>query len=224
VISPINPQRGISIILGHDKFCFRYNLGMKTALLIIDLQYDFLPGGSLPVADGDMIIPIINRLQESYDLVVATQDWHPANHGSFASQHPGAKAFEMAELAGLPQVLWPDHCVQGSSAAELSAKLDQKRIAAVFRKGMDPLIDSYSAFFDNGHKKATGLEGYLKGLGVKEVHICGLAADYCVFYSAMDALALGFMVAILNKATRAISPEGYAKAQQELISSGGQII
>jgi nicotinamidase/pyrazinamidase len=197
---------------------------MKTALLIIDMQNDFLPGGSLAVASGDEIIPVINELQKGYDLVVATQDWHPADHGSFASQHPGRSLYELAELAGLPQVLWPDHCVQGSFGAELSTDLDLERVAAIFRKGMDPLIDSYSAFFDNGHKKATGLEGYLKGLGVEEVHVCGLAADYCVFYSAIDALNLGFKVAILDKATKAISPEGYAKALQELTNSGGQII
>ena len=197
---------------------------MKTALLIIDMQNDFLPGGSLAVAGGDQIIPIMNELQNDYDLVVATQDWHPADHGSFASQHPSRKAFEMAELSGLPQMLWPDHCVQNSWGAELSADLEQKRIAAIFRKGMDAQFDSYSAFFDNGHQKATGLEGYLKGLGTEEVHLCGLAADYCVFYSAMDALNLGFKVAILNKATKAISPEGYLKSLQELMNSGGQII
>lgn len=197
---------------------------MRTALLIIDLQSDFLPGGSLAVTDGDQIIPIINKLQGAYDLIVATQDWHPANHGSFASQHSGKKVFEMAELGGLPQVLWPDHCVQGSFGAKLNSALNQKRIAAIFRKGMDPEIDSYSAFFDNGHRKATGLEGYLKGLGVDEVHVCGLAADYCVFSSAMDALSLGFKVAIIDKATKAISPEGYQKAKQDLISSGGKVI
>ncbi|HSN93478.1 MAG TPA: bifunctional nicotinamidase/pyrazinamidase [Anaerolineaceae bacterium] len=197
---------------------------MKTALLIIDMQNDFIPGGSLPVASGDEIIPIINELQKGYELIVATQDWHPADHGSFASQHPGAKTFEMAELAGLPQVLWPDHCVQGTYGAELSTALDLKHIAAIFRKGMDTAIDSYSAFFDNGHMKATGLEGYLRGLGIKELHICGLAADYCVFYSAMDALNLGFKVSIIDKATKAINPEGYAKAQQELMNSGGKII
>ncbi len=197
---------------------------MKTALLIIDMQNDFLPGGSLAVANGDQVIPIINKLQNDYELVVATQDWHPADHGSFASQHPGRKAFELAELGGLPQVLWPDHCVQGTGGAELSKDLEQKRVAAVFRKGMNAQIDSYSAFFDNGHKNATGLEGFLKSLGVEEVHICGLAADFCVFYSAMDTLALGFRVAIIDSATRAISTEGYAKAQQDLINSGGKII
>ena len=197
---------------------------MKTALLIIDMQNDFLPGGSLAVASGDEIIPIINQLQSAYDLVVATQDWHPADHGSFASQHPGRKVFEMAELAGLPQVLWPDHCVQGSYGSDFSADLEQNRITAIFRKGMDPQIDSYSAFFDNGHKKGTGMEGYLKGLGIEEVHLCGLAADYCVYYSAMDALSLGFKVAIINQATRAISLEGFEKAKQDLIASGGQVI
>jgi nicotinamidase/pyrazinamidase len=197
---------------------------MKTALLIIDLQNDFLPGGSLAVLDGDRIIPSINKLQKHYDLVVATQDWHPADHGSFASQQPGKKKYEMAELGGLPQVLWPDHCVQGSVGAALSTALDQKRIAAIFRKGMDAAIDSYSAFFDNGHQKATGLEGYLRGLGVDTVHVCGLAADYCVFYSAMDAISLGFRVTILDAATRAISQSGYEKAKQVLITSGGRIL
>jgi nicotinamidase/pyrazinamidase len=197
---------------------------MKTALLIIDVQNDFLPGGSLAVANGDQIIPNINEIQSGYDLVVATQDWHPADHGSFASQHPGHPVYETIELNGLPQVLWPDHCVQGSFGARLSDDLNQERIAAIFRKGMDAEIDSYSAFFDNGQRKTTGLEGYLKGLGVKEVHVCGLAADYCVFFSAMDALSLGFRVAILDKATKAINPEGYAKAKRELIDSGGKII
>jgi nicotinamidase/pyrazinamidase len=197
---------------------------MKTALLIIDLQNDFFPGGSLAVPDGDRIIPSINKLQKHYDLVVATQDWHPADHGSFASQQPGKKKYEMAELGGLPQVLWPGHCVQGSVGAALSTALDQKRIAAIFRKGMDAAIDSYSAFFDNGHQKATGLEGYLRGLGVDTVHVCGLAADYCVFYSAMDAISLGFRVTILDAATRAISQSGYEKAKQVLITSGGRIL
>ena len=197
---------------------------MRTGLLIIDMQNDFLPGGSLAVTGGDEVIPIINELQNDYELLIATQDWHPADHGSFVSQYPERKVFELAELAGLPQVLWPDHCVQGSFGAELSADLEQNCIAAIFRKGMDPQIDSYSAFFDNGHKKATGLEAYLKGFGVEEVHLCGLAADYCVYYSAMDALALGFGVAIINSATRAISLEGYEKAKQTLIASGGQII
>lgn len=196
---------------------------MKTALLIVDLQNDFLPGGALAVPEGDAILPLINRLQERYALIVATQDWHPAEHGSFASQHEGLKPFDTAELGGLQQILWPDHCVQGSRGAELSSHVDQQRVEAIFRKGMDAHVDSYSAFFDNGHKKATGLEGYLKGRGVAELHICGLAADYCVFYSAMDALSLGFKAVILEKATRAISPEGFEKAKKELLAAGGRV-
>lgn len=150
---------------------------MTAALIIVDLQNDFLPGGALAVTAGDEIIPEINRLTSEYELVVATQDWHPGDHGSFASQHPGAQPFESGELEGLPQVLWPSHCVQGTYGAELTEKLDQNRIEAIFRKGTDPLIDSYSAFFDNARKKATGLDGFLRSRGVGEVHVCGLAAD-----------------------------------------------
>ena len=133
------------------------------ALIIVDIQYDFLPGGSLAVAKGNEIIPIINQIQTDYDLVVATQDWHPATHQSFASAHPGKTNFEQIELHGLQQVLWPDHCVQESPGARLSQPVtDTPRIEAVFRKGIDPRIDSYSAFFDNGRRKNTGLTGYLK--------------------------------------------------------------
>lgn len=129
---------------------------MSKVLLLVDIQHDFMPGGVLPVPEGDQIVPVANRLQLHFDLVVATQDWHPPNHGSFASQHPGHKPFDVVDLIGLEQVLWPDHCVQGSHGAELMPELDTARIARVFRKGMDPGIDSYSGFFDNGHRKATG--------------------------------------------------------------------
>ena len=146
---------------------------MTKALIIVDMQNDFLSGGALAVAGGDEIIPEINQLSPLYELVVATQDWHPGNHGSFASQYASAKPYDMGELAGMPQVLWPDHCVQGTFGAELSQFLDQKHVEAVFRKGMAHEIDRYSDFFDNGRRKATGLEGYLLWRGVNEVHICG---------------------------------------------------
>lgn len=196
---------------------------MKTALIIVDMQNDFLPGGSLAVTGGDEIIPEINRLAKNYELVVATQDWHPRNHGSFAAQHHEKQPFDMGELAGLPQDFWPDHCVQGTYGAQLSMLLDQERVEAVFRKGMDPEIDSYSAFFDNGQKKATGLEGYLKGRGITEVHICGLAADFCVWYTAKDALPLGFGSVIFQKAVRAIDEENLTSLYDEFIKMGGMI-
>jgi nicotinamidase/pyrazinamidase len=194
-----------------------------TALLLIDIQNDFLPGGSLAVAEGDQILPLVNALQPRYELVVATQDWHPAAHQSFASQHPGQPVFSQIDLHGLPQTLWPDHCVQGTPGAEFSARLDQHRIEAIFRKGTSPEIDSYSGFFDNGHRKSTGLADYLRGRGVQEVHLCGLAADYCVFFSALDALQEGFRVVFLEEATRAISAEGYQQARQKLAQQGARV-
>ena len=197
---------------------------MTTALIIVDMQNDFLPGGALAVAGGDIIIPEINRLTIEYDLVVATQDWHPHNHGSFASQHEGARPFDMGQLGGMPQVMWPDHCVQGSFGADLTRELDQERVEAIFRKGMNPEIDSYSAFFDNGKLKATGLEGYLRGRGVAEVHICGLAADYCVWYTAKDAIELGFEAVIMLDAVKAINPEEFEKIKQEFLGLGGKLM
>ena len=194
---------------------------MTKALIIVDMQNDFLPGGALAVAGGDEIIPEINRLSELYDLVVATQDWHPGNHGSFASQHQGAKPYDTGELAGMPQVLWPDHCMQGSFGAQLSGFLNQKHVEAVFRKGMDPEIDSYSAFFDNGRRKATGLEGYLLGRGVTQVHICGLAADFCVWFTAQDAISLGFDAVILQDAVRAINEQNLKELYGEFVKFGG---
>ncbi|UOQ76699.1 bifunctional nicotinamidase/pyrazinamidase [Hymenobacter sp. 5516J-16] len=193
------------------------------ALLLIDIQNDFLPGGSLAVAGGHEILPVVNQLQNQYELVVATQDWHPADHQSFASQHPGRHPFEHIDLHGLPQTLWPDHCVQGTAGAEFSPGLNQHRIEAIFRKGTNPEIDSYSGFFDNGHRKSTGLADYLRGRGVREVHVCGLAADYCVNFSALDALQEGFAVTFLEAATRAISSEGYAQARQELVRRGARM-
>ena len=190
------------------------------ALLLIDIQNDFLPGGRLAVPAGDEIITLVNALQPQFDLVVATQDWHPAGHQSFASSHAGRQQFEQIDLHGLPQVLWPDHCTQASAGAALAPALQTKRIEAIFRKGMNPEIDSYSAFFDNGHRKSTGLADYLRGRGVTEVVVAGLAADYCVYYSALDALAAGFATTVATDATRAISPDGWAAAQADLRAKG----
>ncbi len=194
------------------------------ALIIVDVQYDFLPGGSLAVAKGDEIIPVINYIQKDYDLLVATQDWHPDNHLSFASQHEGKLPFEVIDLFGLEQVLWPDHCVQGSYGAEFSEDLNMNRVEAIFRKGMERNIDSYSGFFDNGKRKDTGLAGYLKARKVDEVHVCGLAADYCVYFTAMDALAEGFKTSIISKATRAIDKGAFMEKKNEFIQAGGLLL
>lgn len=174
------------------------------ALILVDIQNDFCPGGALAVTDGDAVVPLANRLMDTVDLVVAMQDWHPANHGSFASNNPGKQVFTMGDLAGLPQVMWPDHCVQWTGGAQFHPGLDTKRIARVFPKGTDATIDSYSGFFDNGKRKATGLGDWLKAKGVTEVQICGLATDYCVKATAIDAVQLGFRTVLVEDACRGV--------------------
>lgn len=191
-----------------------------TCLLLIDLQFDFLPGGSLAVPEGDAILPLLNKLQPRFDLVVATQDWHPAGHRSFASAHPGKALFSEITWQGLPQRLWPDHCVQGSLGAALHTELNLNQVEAIFRKGTDPDLDSYSAFFDNGHRRATGLSAYLRARGVTEVFVAGLAADYCVYFSAKDARSEGFAVTVIEDATRGIAPETIAAAKADLLVQG----
>ncbi len=196
------------------------------ALILVDIQNDFCPGGALAVPEGDAIVPIVNRLQAGYDLVVATQDWHPANHGSFAANHPGRAVGEQIELAGLPQILWPVHCVQETPGAAFHPALNLDRIARVFRKGTDPTIDSYSGFFDNGHRAATGLGDYLRERQVAEVHVCGLATDYCVKYTALDAISLGFRVALLDDAARGVElrPGDMQRAVEEMRQHGVRVI
>lgn len=194
------------------------------ALLLIDIQNDFLPGGALAVPEGDAIIPVVNKLQEQFDLVVATQDWHPKSHKSFASNNTGKSTFEVIELQGLEQVLWPDHCLQGSNGAKFSEAVDMSRVEAIFRKGMNTEIDSYSGFYDNGHLISTGLADYLRGKEVTEIYLAGLAADYCVYFSAKDALQEGFMAYVIEDATRAINPKGFEKAKADVQSRGGKII
>lgn len=163
------------------------------ALILVDIQNDFLPGGALAVPDGDAVIPVANRLaarDDLFDLVIATQDFHPADHQSFAAQHPGRAPGELIDLHGLPQILWPVHCVQGTRGAAFADTLDTARVDRVFPKGTDPEIDSYSGFFDNGHRKATGLGDYLRERGVREVVVVGLATDYCVKATAIDAASI----------------------------------
>jgi nicotinamidase/pyrazinamidase len=175
------------------------------ALILVDIQNDFLPGGTLAVPEGDLVIPIANRLQAVFPLVVATQDWHPENHGSFAANHPGKKVFEQIVLNGLPQTLWPVHCVQGTSGAELASGLKRERIAKTFPKGTDAGIDSYSGLFDNGHRKSTRLGEWLKEKAVTEVFVCGLATDYCVKFTALDAAQFGFKTHFIEDASRGVN-------------------
>lgn len=196
---------------------------MKT-LIIVDVQNDFLPNGALAVEKGDEIISFINAIQRNYDLIVATQDWHPQTHKSFASQHLHAEVMDVIQLNGLEQVLWPDHCVQGSFGAQFSDQLSMERVEMIVRKGMDERIDSYSGFFDNGRQKNTGLHGFLKDRNVTEVHFCGLAADYCVYYSAMDALDLGYKSFILSKGTRPIEKSTYMEKKEKFLKRGGVLI
>jgi len=196
------------------------------ALVVVDVQYDFLPGGALAVPEGDQVVPVINGLMPKFDLVVATQDWHPPDHGSFASNHKNKNTGDVTELNGLKQVLWPDHCVQGTHGAELSVDLNQKEIQKIFRKGTDPGIDSYSGFFDNGHRKATGLGEYLKSRGVDEVYIAGLAADYCVKFTALDAIREKFNTHLFIDATRAVNlqADDFEKAIREMKEKGVHIL
>jgi nicotinamidase/pyrazinamidase len=194
------------------------------ALIIVDIQNDFVTGGKLEVPNGEQIIPLVNEMSKSFGLVVATQDWHPARHKSFASNHPGKNPFEVIHLGGLQQVLWPDHCVQGTRGAEFHPQLNLDRVEAIFRKGMDSGIDSYSGFYDNGHRKSTGLSGYLHERKVQSVYVCGLAGDYCVYYTAKDALAEGFETFLIEDATRPIDKDNFARAKEELRAAGGTII
>lgn len=201
---------------------------MTKALLLIDIQNGFCPGGNLPVAEGDKVVPVANALMKSghYDLIVASQDWHPANHGSFASQHPGRKPFDMGELNGKPQVLWPDHCVQGTSDAEFHPSLDLSAIAHVQKKGQNPAVDSYSAFRDNDRAALTGLAGYLKDKGVTELDLMGLATDYCVKFSALDAVDMlpGVTVRLIEDGSRGIDPDGVKAAIEEMRSAGVAVV
>lgn len=195
------------------------------ALILVDLQNDFVPGGALPVPHGDAVVAVANRLQPLFDLVVATLDWHPSDHGSFAANHEGKQPGDRIELNGLEQILWPVHCVQNTPGAELLAALNTTRIAKSFRKGTDPAIDSYSGFFDNGHRKATGLGNYLRGRNVTRVYILGLATDYCVRFTALDARQLGFETSLIEDGCRGVDlhPGDVEAALREMQNAGVRI-
>ncbi len=195
------------------------------ALIVVDVQNDFCPGGALAVAGGDAILPEINAMLRQYPVRVLTQDWHPADHASFAANHPGAAPFSVTEMPYGPQVLWPTHCVQGSAGAAFHPRLDADRGDLILRKGFRPQIDSYSAFFENDRSTPTGLEGYLRTRGVDAVMLVGLATDFCVTYSALEAARLGFRVQVKMSACRAIDLNGsLAEACQQMMAAGVDLV
>ena len=197
-------------------------LSPDTALILVDVQHDFLPGGALAVPQGDEILPIIDSLLPYFETIVATQDWHPAQHGSFAANHTGTQPGEQIILEGLPQILWPIHCVEGTRGADFPESLDRSRWKLVFKKGKNPLVDSYSGFFDNARRGDTGLRNYLLLEGIRRVFIAGLALDYCVKFTALDARTLGFETFLITDATRAVNlqPEDGNIAIEELKAAG----
>lgn len=195
------------------------------ALLVVDIQNDFCPGGALAVPGGDQIIPLVNTLQARFEHVVLSQDWHPGGHQSFASSHPGRQPFEMIEVPYGLQVLWPDHCVQGTRGAEFHSELDTTRAKLIVRKGMYPHIDSYSAFRENDRRTSTGLAGYLKELNIRRLFLCGIATDFCVKWSALDARATGFDVVVIEDACRGINVDGSLEAaRSEMLEAGVRLI
>jgi nicotinamidase/pyrazinamidase len=196
------------------------------ALILVDVQNDFIPGGALEVREGDQIVPLINSFQSKFDHVIATQDFHPADHGSFATQHPGKNPNDQIDLFGLTQILWPVHCVQGTKGADFHSELDQSHWEAVFQKGKNPQVDSYSGFFDNARRGDTGLGDYLKEREIRKVFVCGLALDYCVKFTALDAQSLGFETFLIADATRAvnINPEDGSNAIAEMVAAGITIL
>ncbi|WP_299751027.1 bifunctional nicotinamidase/pyrazinamidase [uncultured Tateyamaria sp.] len=194
---------------------------MTRALIVIDVQNDFCPGGALAVPGGNDIVAGINALMADYDAVVLTQDWHPTGHSSFASSHNGKAPYEMIDMPYGPQVLWPDHCVQGTEGAAFHADLNTGRADMIVRKGYRPAIDSYSAFFENDHETPTGLEGYLRTRGITDLTMVGLATDFCVNFSAVDAAKLGFNVTVRTDLCRAIDLDGsLASAQSGMTGAG----
>jgi nicotinamidase/pyrazinamidase len=195
-------------------------------LLVVDVQNDFCSAGALPVHHGEQVVPVINALSGRFRRVVGTQDWHPAGHASFASSHPGRKPFEMIRLGDVEQTLWPDHCVAGSPGADFHPELETRRFGLVLRKGASADLDSYSAFLENDRRTPTGLAGYLSSLGVRHLYLAGLATDYCVYYSASDALRLGLTVHVIEDACRGIdAPPGSLRERlRELRDAGARLV
>jgi nicotinamidase/pyrazinamidase len=196
------------------------------ALVIVDLQNDFMPGGALAVPRGDSVVPVANALMPRFSLVVATQDWHPPNHGSFANQHPGKKPGDVIDLAGLRQELWPPHCIQGTPGAAFHKDVAASTFAKVFHKGTDPAIDSYSAFFDNAHRRSTGLGEFLKDRGADEVYLLGLATDFCVKFSVLDAVKLGLKTFVVEDGCRGIDlqPGDSEEALAQMRRAGATVV
>lgn len=196
------------------------------ALIVVDVQYDFMPDGALPVAGGYDVIPVINELMDEFDLVVATQDWHPPDHVSFASNHPGKEAGEVIEVEGLEQILWPDHCVQETRGAELVDELRTDEIVQFFKGATDPKIDSYSGFYDNAHKRATGLGTYLREQGVDTIYVVGIATDYCVKWTVLDGCREGFDTHVVIDACRGVIQNAgdIEKSVAEMAEAGAKVV
>jgi nicotinamidase/pyrazinamidase len=196
------------------------------ALIIVDVQNDFIPGGALAVKEGDQVVPIINELQQKFDFIVATQDWHPADHGSFAANHSNKNIGEFIDLNGVQQILWPVHCVQETKGVEFHPDLKTEKWKAVFKKGTNPKVDSYSGFFDNNRMGDTGLSAFLNENGIEEVFVCGLATDYCVKFTVLDAISEGFKTTLIADATRAVNIQENdgLKAIKEMSASGAKVV
>lgn len=195
-------------------------------LIIVDVQNDFLPRGALAVPQGDAVIPVLNQLQPWFDVIIATQDWHPASHASFAANHPGRNVGDVIQLDGIEQILWPVHCVQDTPGSEFAAELDQSRWDRVFQKGTEVWIDSYSGFFDNDHRSATGLADYLRTIGAQRIFVAGLATDYCVKFTALDAQQLGLETYLIRDACRAVNlqPNDEANAIAAMQAAGVRVV
>jgi nicotinamidase/pyrazinamidase len=203
------------------KKMMKTTLGDNDLLLVIDVQNDFCAGGALAVPDGDAVVPVINRLTEGFGHIVLTQDWHPAGHSSFATSHPGSAAFDTITMPYGPQTVWPDHCVQGTAGAAFHSQLETKRAELVIRKGFRAGIDSYSAFYENDRRTPTGLAGYLRDRGLRRIFHAGLATDYCVYYSAVDARRLGFDSVVVEAGCRAIDMAGSLDAAWSAMAAAG---